>query len=305
MRIRGILTIGLISGTFALVGCGSDDTAPASGNSAGHSGSGGSSGTGGSSTGGSTGTGGDTSGSGGAETGGSTGTGGGNPDDSGTGTGGGTTDDASADDASSGSGGAGPDSGGGTGGGGTGGAPEAGTNDCAGKPFTLTSTGFDKQSDGLHFVTTAQHVGDQSPPFAWTCAPAGTKAFVFTMFDSGQSDVTDEAGLWDLVDGGHWILWNIQPTVSSLPQNLEHKSPVTKPAELVGALQTNLANQPGYFGPGADLRVYVFDVWAMPDTTYNGPTTGSKPNIANAIKALHNNKAVLGHAQLWAYGHKN
>jgi len=292
MRVCGVLLTAICAGALALSACSSDDsTAPggATGTGGSSSGSGGSTtGSGGSTSG----SGGSTAGSGGSgDTGGSSGDGGSTDTGGSSGTGGSTGDGGSTGT----DGGSGDDAGGGTGG------AAGGSADCSGKMFTLTSTGFDMQSDGLHFVDTAQHNGkpsDQSPPFAWSCPPAGTKSFVLTMIDT-QGNSSNEA---DWNPKGHWAVWDIKPTVSSLPQNLEHKATITTPAELAGAMQKGLANTNGYFGPGADERVYVFNIWALDADSYTpvGDTSKNMTSVYNDVKSK-----AIGSAQLWAHGMSN
>jgi Raf kinase inhibitor-like YbhB/YbcL family protein len=63
--------------------------------------------------------------------------------------------------------------------------------------------------------------GNQSPALAWSGEPAGTQSFAITMFDP---DAPTGSGFW------HWTLFNIPPTVHSLPADAGAQGSSTLPA---------------------------------------------------------------------------
>jgi Raf kinase inhibitor-like YbhB/YbcL family protein len=197
-------------------------------------------GTGGEETGGSSG---DTGGNGGSATGGK-GTGG----SSSTGGSGGNTGGSGGD--TGGSGGSTGGSGGGTGGstGGTGGAGDAdagvdagagGEGGVSGGPFAVTGDFLDKGTYLCWKNGNTRDTGQMSPEIKWTGIPAGTMSIAVSL-----KDLTN--------NGIHWVIWNLPPTATSLPAGFP------KTMLPAGASQSN-----AWYGPGADLHRYEWQVWAL------------------------------------------
>jgi len=95
-----------------------------------------------------------------------------------------------------------------------------------------------------------------SPQLTWTGAPAGTQSFAVTCFDP---DAPTGSGFW------HWVLVNIPPDITSLPEGAGNPGLAKAPA---GALETRTDfGQPGYGGPcsppGSNFHRYVFAVHAL------------------------------------------
>jgi Raf kinase inhibitor-like YbhB/YbcL family protein len=95
--------------------------------------------------------------------------------------------------------------------------------------------------------------GNVSPALSWSGAPEGTKSFVLTVYDP---DAPTGSGFW------HWVMFNIPPTVTSLPQGAG-----TPGKEPQGATQIqNDYGTVGYGGPcpppGKPHR-YQFTVYAL------------------------------------------
>ena len=279
---RGCVSFTLAAaGVVALMvaGCGSSNGGSGSG---GRSGSGGAtSGTGGSaagtggasaSTGGSAagtggsaaGTGGSVSGTGGAAagTGGaSSGSGGGAAGAGGTlsGTGGAVT---ATGGSAGGAGGAGTATGGRIGG--SGGAA-AGTGGGAGGQgggrggLTLTSTSLTNGAAFMPANTCA--AANQSPPLTWTAGPAGTQSYAVVLVDTSIARY-------------HWAIWNLAPSVTSLPAALPAGASITTPVAAMQAI-TGTAT-PGYMGPcpSGNVHTYVFTVYALDVATLPGVATG-------------------------------
>jgi Raf kinase inhibitor-like YbhB/YbcL family protein len=110
----------------------------------------------------------------------------------------------------------------------------------------------------FNFPDSATHPGgDHSPAMEWPGAPAEAKSFAVSLVDMFGMPATADGKF-------HWILWDIPPTTTSLAADLPKMSPLTMPAELMGAKQLNLTNAKAYFGPGAGgSRPYKFQVWAL------------------------------------------
>ena len=93
---------------------------------------------------------------------------------------------------------------------------------------------------------------DVSPPLAWTGVPAGAKSLVLICDDPDAP-----MGTWV-----HWVLFNLPPDTTSLPENLPKKPELDN-----GARQgVNDFKRPGYGGPcpppGKPHR-YFFKLYAL------------------------------------------
>ena len=103
---------------------------------------------------------------------------------------------------------------------------------------------------------------DESPPFAWTGAPAEAMSFALVMLDTTLTEM-------GMATGYHWAMWDIPASVSELPANLPSGATLTSP---VSAKQYNPIS-PSYLGPcpnfsgggGGDPHTYVFTLYAMPE----------------------------------------
>ena len=104
--------------------------------------------------------------------------------------------------------------------------------------------------------------GNISPALAWSNPPAGTKSFALQVFDP---DAPTGSGFW------HWAVYNIPPTVMSLPRGAGN-SPATLPAPAFGGntdlLDTGTTGGNGnYGGPcppvGDPPHRYIFTLYAL------------------------------------------
>jgi len=132
-------------------------------------------------------------------------------------------------------------------------APEADAGhpaDTGAATLRLTSTGFQMKDGDLIFPASASYPMDQSPPFEWSGAPAGTSSFALTFVDESNGATK-------------WVLWDIPADVTRLPANL---SKTVHPAEVPAASQRGSLGRTGYSGPGVagpPLHVYQFVIWAL------------------------------------------
>jgi Raf kinase inhibitor-like YbhB/YbcL family protein len=126
----------------------------------------------------------------------------------------------------------------------------------AATPMTMTVAGF---TDGgqipVKFTQAAPGVATGeglSPAITWTGAPAGTQSFVLNMHDMEvvRNKTTD--------DQAHWVVWNIPPTSTGLPEG------VPKGAQLADGSYQVSATGAMYRGPGAPANGpphhYMFEI---------------------------------------------
>ncbi|HUO78945.1 MAG TPA: YbhB/YbcL family Raf kinase inhibitor-like protein [Steroidobacteraceae bacterium] len=98
--------------------------------------------------------------------------------------------------------------------------------------------------------------GNVSPALSWSGAPAGTKSFALTVYDP---DAPTGSGWW------HWVLFDLPPTVTSLPAGAGDPAGGKLPK---GAVQTGTDfGKPGFGGPcppqGDKPHRYVFTLYAL------------------------------------------
>jgi Raf kinase inhibitor-like YbhB/YbcL family protein len=115
-----------------------------------------------------------------------------------------------------------------------------------------------------------------SPPLGWTPGPAGTKSYAVVMAHTTSL---------------HWILWDISPEITSLPEKIERAAEPPIPA---GGKQVkpNLdgATWFGYTGPcphGANQR-YDYFVYALDVATLGvAPLATTKSGEVDALLQKH------------------
>jgi Raf kinase inhibitor-like YbhB/YbcL family protein len=121
--------------------------------------------------------------------------------------------------------------------------------------MTLTSTDIapDKPIPAAHIYP---RCGGRniSPDLMWSGVPMAAKSLVLTMID-----VDVKPSQWS-----HWIVVDLPPTTTSLPQGV-HSLPGN-----AKAIVSNFGDS-GYAGPcpprGTGVHHYVFTIWAMPTAT--------------------------------------
>lgn len=167
-----------------------------------------------------------------------------------------------------------------------GGAPAA-------PPMTLTVSGFpDGGQIPVRFSQAAPGVATGeglSPAISWTNVPAGTQSLVLNMRDMDvvRNKTSD--------DQAHWVVWNIPPTASGLPEGVPKGS--QRPD---GSYQIS-ATGPMYRGPGAPAsgpqHHYMFEIYALDTKLDVQPATDAFETRANVFKAMQGHilgKAVYG-----------
>lgn len=163
----------------------------------------------------------------------------------------------------------------------------------AGRPMTLTISGF---ADGgqipVKFSQAAPGAAPgegTSPAMNWTDVPAGTQSFVLNMrdLDVARNKTTE--------DQAHWVVWNIPPTATGLPEG------VPKGAQLPDGSYQVSATGPVYRGPGAPangpMHHYMFELYALDTRLDVRPVADAFETRATVMKAMQGHvlgKAVYG-----------
>ncbi len=128
-----------------------------------------------------------------------------------------------------------------------------------------------------------------SPAISWANPPAGTQSFVLNMHDMdvARNKTTD--------DQAHWVVWNIPPTATGMPEGVQKGSQLPD-----GSFQIS-ATGPVYRGPGAPANGpphhYMFELFALDTKLDVKPTADAFETRANVMKAMQGHilgKAVYG-----------
>jgi len=128
-----------------------------------------------------------------------------------------------------------------------------------------------------------------SPAMSWTNTPAGTQSFVLNMRD------LDVARNKSTEDQAHWVVWNIPPTATGMPEGQP------KGAKLPdGSFQISATGQM-YRGPGAAAtgprHHYMFEIYALDTKLDVQPTADAFETRTNVFRAMQGHvlgKAVYG-----------
>ena len=110
-----------------------------------------------------------------------------------------------------------------------------------------------------------------SPPLAWSGVPTGAKSIAIICEDPDAPRGTFV----------HWVLFNLPPTVGSLPENLPNQKKLAN-----GAIQgTNDAGRIGYLGPcpPSGTHRYIFKVYAL-DTILDLQSGATKADLTEAME---------------------
>lgn len=120
---------------------------------------------------------------------------------------------------------------------------------------------------------------NRSPPLVFSgAAPPGTKSLALVMDDP---DAVKPAGkVWS-----HWIVWNILPDVTRIPEDSVPKGAVEGVTDFGSS---------GYGGPAPPdaEHTYVFALYAL-DATLDLPPSATKQQLEQAIKPHVISKAEL------------
>ncbi len=148
--------------------------------------------------------------------------------------------------------------------------------------LTLTSAAF--RANGAIPAAHTCEGADISPALAWAGVPVGTKSLALVVDDPDAPDPAAPKVTWV-----HWVLYDIPPMTTSLPESLQTAS---LPAGTREGL--NDWKQRGWRGPCPPIgrHRYFFRLYAL-DTVLKDL---HEPNRAALDKAMHGH--VKAHAEL-------
>ena len=175
--------------------------------------------------------------------------------------------------------------------GGAGAPPAAGAQGQRGPaapPMTLTTTAW-LDGDMIPAKYTQAVPNPVSPALTWTNVPAGTQSLVLHFHDPDVS-ITNTTN-----DQVHWLMWNMPPTLSSLPEG------VPQGAQLPDGSRQISASGATYRGPGAPAtgpyHHYTFEIYALDiklDTIEAGATEQeTRTKVMAAMQGHVRGKAVM------------
>lgn len=147
-------------------------------------------------------------------------------------------------------------------------------------PFVLTSTAF-VEGGAIPDANSCTGNINQSPPLAWTGAPAGAKSFALTFVDMSNNLI-------------HAVAYDIPSTLTSLPAAVER---AYAPASVPGMHQTTSYDNAtrGYLGPcPPNQHTYVFTLYALDVAPLTDATMATTRDEAVALIGAHS----LGSATL-------
>ena len=139
--------------------------------------------------------------------------------------------------------------------------------------LTLTSTAF--CHNGEIPVRSTCEGDDVSPPLSWSGVPAGVKSLVLIVDDPDAPDPKAPKMTWV-----HWVLYNIPPSATGLPEAVTTKK--LPPGTLEGI---NDWKQSGYRGPCPPIgrHRYFHKLYAL-DTVLPDMNRPSKAKIKSAME---------------------
>jgi Raf kinase inhibitor-like YbhB/YbcL family protein len=116
---------------------------------------------------------------------------------------------------------------------------------------------------------------DVSPPLVWTGVPETARSLVLIIDDPDAPDPKAPKMIWV-----HWVLYNIPPDVSGLPEGI---APAKLPPGTLEGL--NDWNRIGYGGPCPPIgrHRYFHKLYAL-DTVLEGMNTPTKAKVEAAMK---------------------
>jgi Raf kinase inhibitor-like YbhB/YbcL family protein len=119
---------------------------------------------------------------------------------------------------------------------------------------------------------------NESPALKWSGAPAGTRSFAITMYDTYKPPVS---GWW------HWIVYDLPATTTELPRGAGAAGGHALPPGAKQGLPDGEAPEPHYYGPCPDKgdppHHYVITVYALSVEHLDVPATATAAQVAYVI----------------------
>jgi len=152
---------------------------------------------------------------------------------------------------------------------------------------TLKVTSSDFESMGSldrKFMQAVAGGENKSPAIAWSPGPAGTQSYA--LFAEGEGETRADPTV-------HWIVYDIPPTATGLPQGVPTDVDIANPAGAKNGLEDSvtgredLSASPGYRGPnpppGAN-HPYYFQVFALDRKLGLDPSKARRTPVIEAMK---------------------
>jgi hypothetical protein len=136
--------------------------------------------------------------------------------------------------------------------------------------FVLIPIGFGESSQGLTFPERSLPPYGESPAFSWRGVPEGTRSLALVLREQE----------FDLVN---WVLWDISPSRSELPADIESRS---NPRDVPGSSQLGVLSN-GYSGPLLERSRYEFTLWALDVEMLPNVFGRSVEGIAGDLLPMH------------------
>lgn len=133
-----------------------------------------------------------------------------------------------------------------------------------------------------------------SPPLSWTNVPVGAGSLVLTMVDNLSLTAPDlPAGLFF----AHWLVYNIPPTATGLPEGVPNTSLILTDGAMQGRNHYPEPYHLGYGGPcsGREKHCYIFTLYAL-DTVLDLEPGADHETLIRAMKGH-----ILARAELRGY----
>lgn len=151
--------------------------------------------------------------------------------------------------------------------------------------LTLTSSAFE---DGQEIPDRNTGEGiDISPDLNWSNVPQGTREFAVICEDA---DLLDSDGQPKV----HWVVYNISPSVTFLPEGLPPLESIEAPVRADQGI--NSFEKIGYSGPtptsGTQYHRYLFRIFAL-DTELSVPPACSRSTLMRAMEGHLLNEGLL------------
>ena len=152
-------------------------------------------------------------------------------------------------------------------------------------PLSVTSPDFASMGSlDRKFMQVVAGGENKSPALAWSAGPQGTQSYVLIAEGEGETRADPTV---------HWIVYDIPPTVTSLPQGVPTDVEIKNPAGAINGLEDSvtgredLSASPGYRGPnpppGAN-HPYYFEVFALDKKLGLDPAEARRTPVINAMK---------------------